>query len=925
LSSSSVLSNRRYSGHQHRRSGASPYWEPPPPSSVPAELVLRYDSYMSDLLWSGGDGEGDRIMSDFVQYAERCFYGEGSNGRPSPSGHPRAMNLLGVRAVEMALSVGSTSIRRAKGQGGGQGSGGPRKKRAVVVPVRLVTESLRILSKLRDDRPTAGRPKSVPARAYALLQFLVSGRCLASKTARGGARLTERDFSAVLNSCANHASPYHMRLARRVALLQSRSGIRRSVVTYCILVKGYGRAGMPQAVDGLLFLIMESSLRPDVVLMNAVVDAYVRCGLFDRADYVLRAMEDRLPFAPPENRKSAVYSKYPPANVRTYNTLLKGLSIQIRTCSSDQEREKLLTQMLKMVEKMRRKGLWGADPITTNTVVDAAVRGNNFELAEDILHETTCYLLDPNPDDCIIDASHKAHKHVSASRYVEAYTALLNGYARSGEISRAMEVLKSMQEVGADPNTVTYTCLIAGLARAARTDEAFGILRRMEAKGLPVSAVTYNSFLSGLIAAGAEDDQYDQDEDDVTLLGHARQELLQHERGSTFSEHSRVLLSPSERADAALALLRRMERTRVAPTPSTAALLVDATTRNVFPPPLRRASDLVRHLERSGQVPRGHPVPYTALLGACRDAGDVAGALTALGAMRPGPDTVALNAFLDVCCRSRDLRLALEVFGKYAGGVTGATKGGTGTARAGGHVDDGGGVDTADENDKERKINPVRPDVITFSTLIVGIGKLDQQFTGRKMQKMYQLMRDKWNIYPDKELVDGLVECTPRVFYTLICLTRFFVIYVIPYPPLRILELAIGKGGFGLTSDDITFISLVMKEAKALDWAPGAYEERLREVKTVIVGRVSEVWKENEESWGMSWGKNERIEDTPDDLFKKKGWNKVDSGFRLWGDFPGIYPGRQDTAERGPNKKRFEDDLLSSKGWNELDSGFRFV
>ncbi|CAN0081404.1 unnamed protein product, partial [Discosporangium mesarthrocarpum] len=49
-------------------------------------------------------------------------------------------------------------------------------------------------------------------------------------------------------------------------------------VTYCVLLKGYGRQRRQREVDGVLACMRRDSVRPDVVTLNAAVDAYVRCA-----------------------------------------------------------------------------------------------------------------------------------------------------------------------------------------------------------------------------------------------------------------------------------------------------------------------------------------------------------------------------------------------------------------------------------------------------------------------------------------------------------------------------------------------------------------------------------------------------------------------------------------------------------------------
>ena len=114
-----------------------------------------------------------------------------------------------------------------------------------------------------------------------------------------------------------------------------------------------------------------------------------------------------------------------------------------------------------------------------------------------------------------------------------------------------------------------------------------------------------------------------------------------------------------------------------------------------------------------------------------------------------------------------------------------------------------------------------------------------------------------------------------------------------------------GGNGLGLNDDDMRFTSDVFRDAKKLHWSEGYLRRRERTVKTVFAGRMSEMWKE--------------AKDYEDPLFKKKNWNKIDSGFRLWGS------GTSDKAQKPKKNFSSGDDFLDSKNWNDMDSSFRIL
>jgi len=715
---------------------------PPVSSHLSPQLLMRYEKFISPTS-TLSENDNDAVISDLLVLADQYLSEDQRRGR----------SMAGVKAVEMALTARSEFTRRFNREQYHQRqqlrqqdkyNDAETDYKSVPgrnIPVRLVTESLRVLSR-HQSRKIQPRSTFDPAnpfsnhgdlndpsyRAIKLLQHLISGHALSHPVPD----VTEKEFSAVLNTCANHE---RMTLARRVASLQRRTGIPLSAVAYCILIKGYGRIGQGKAIDTLLYHMAKDNDRPepDVILMNAALDAYVRCRRFDGADRVLAAMEGGMPFYFDEGVDDTFVYRYPAPNVRTYNTALKGLALRMRRegegealdfDNEDDDTMVLLARTKRIVERIRSKGMWGTDPVTTNTVVDAAVRAGDFNFAELLLKEVE--------DERMLQqhsrATTRSNKRVINLRhYVEAYTSLLDGHAKAGNISAAMDILRHMRRMGADPNAITYTCLIGGFARAGRVREALQFLQKIEEKngGQPASVVTYNAFLSGLIASQPRD------------------------------------ISPSARADSALALLRHMELVGARPNIATSSLLVVATTRDLptitsgdgkGPFVLRRAADIVQRLENRGYVTPGHPVPHTALLRACGDAADLVGATAAFGGMKPGPDVVALNAFLDVCCRCGNLRMALEVFGKYVGG-----QGTVGNSVAPSSIGD-------NEGKGEKKFALIRPDVITFSTLILNLGTEDSKEVCSKIQRLYKLMRNKWEIYPDKELVDGYVGKITGIF-----------------------------------------------------------------------------------------------------------------------------------------------------------------
>jgi hypothetical protein len=161
----------------------------------------------------------------------------------------------------------------------------------------------------------------------------------------------------------------------------------------------------------------------------------------------------------------------------------------------------------------------------------------------------------------------------------------------------------------------------------------------------------------------------------------------------------------------------------------------------------------------------------------------------------------------------------------------------------------------------------------------------------------------------------GFLEETILFVFVPRCLisNNYLSAFCAPFHQLSILKAMIIGGPMGIDDSDLQFTIEVLRDAKKLDWEAGQFETRNRAVRGVLVGRMSEVWKENADDYGMGFS-NDNEEDQ---LFKKKGWNKVDSGFRLWGG--------GNAVDKQSRKSEAVDDFLKSKGWNDVDSGFRII
>lgn len=658
-----------------------------------------------------------------------------------------------------------------------------------------------------EKRNNLGNSTTATNASFRILQRLVTGAGVRHTQPPGyqqkhGQQLhiPERDFNLVLNSLCTMGQ---MEKAHKVVALQERTAHAQplTAVGVSILLRGYGRLKDLENLEMTLSHAQQKSIEPDIVMLNSLIDAYVNCDAVDSAHELFNFLKE------PQEQTTAANVKFkllishqiPRPNVRTYNTMLKGLA---KTAS--------LSQALHLSKEMQTVKIW--DDVTTNTLVKVAVAAKDFDVAESLLSNFTASL---SPQEI-----RQKRQHPN----VEAYTELLDGYAKSNMLSKALGTLQIMRKRGVEPSVVTYTCAIGALAREKKVDQANRLLNFMEVTGIKPNLVTYNTFISGLVTRTANRSTDDREFDDYV--------------------------------NESIGLLSRMVNASIRPNSVTISVLVEALGRCAVPR-TAEAKALVAKLEQEQIMLVEHERVGTALIHTCAAGGDVEGALQAFRRIA-NPDVIAINAFLDACTRCDRMKIAFETFDHYFG----------------------------------PKAKPVGrrllPDVITYSTLISGLLRINNAATADRVQKLYREMRKDREIMPDTALVDILLT-------------------------------AMVEGGhLGLQQQDLKFVSAIFRDAEKLQYEPGQLEQRKRVVRGVMVGRMSEVWKNDEVGYGMrSTSARDAKESLIDGLFERKGWNKVDSGFRLWG-------GGKNDAQRGLNKDdKPVDDFLASKGWNDVDSGFR--
>ncbi|KAG5192026.1 hypothetical protein JKP88DRAFT_294442 [Tribonema minus] len=692
-----------------------------------------------------------------------------------------------------------------------------------------------------------------PDPAVAVLHVALRGAPSSSGGGSGGAAVADPELCClVLDLCADKR---RMGLAEGVVAAMARARVTLSAVAYCILIKGYGRQRRAHMVDGALGAMRKARVVPDVVTLNAAVDAYVRCGELRRAQQVVRAMEAS---------GGAGGAGAVPPNTRTYNTLIKGLGQAGR-----------LEDAFAVARAMTAPGC-RPDAVTANSLIEACIRCGQLTRAHALLRAPPP-ALDGSSSSGGGSGSGGSSAAPQWTPSVEAYTAVLTGFADAGDRQGALAVFQEMSAAGVEANLVTYTALLGACVKAGELEDARRVFAALQAKGrrtpaLKPNTITYNTLIAGLCQGGGGAAAGGL----AQRRGAGRSRTESHRGGA---QRLAVAQPPSAPAfplpagiQEALKLLLDMRRKGVPPSEATVNAILDGMV-SLSPPRMAEAEALRSLMTGWGLAPNS--VTYSILIKGHRRCGNlesaraafeelIAGAATATpdagssgggsgdqggrrgigrhaGGGRGGGacvDVRALNCFLDACVRCGDVPLALATLADAARNPQQPAAAAAAAA--------------ADAPPPPRI--DVRPDAVSYSTVALALAR-GGGAGARAAIALYEEMRAR-GLAPDAILVDGLLRA---------CVAR----------PRA------GAAADGLRPEDGRRI---LADLVALGWDAAAVQER-EEVLRAAVAALSEVWKAGRrggggrDGGGGSSGDGARAASSR--LFDKYGWNSMDSNFKI--------------------------------------------
>ncbi|KAI5081354.1 hypothetical protein GOP47_0004537, partial [Adiantum capillus-veneris] len=259
-----------------------------------------------------------------------------------------------------------------------------------------------------------------------------------------------------------------------------REGISPNAITYTCILKACGLmqdADMGKRIHNDIF--SQGLLEKDVVLGNALVDMYAKCGVLQKAQKVL----DELPVR----------------DVVSWSALIVGYVQQ----GQGQE-------ALSCYQRMQSEGI-SPNAITYASILKACGTTRDVDMGKKIHDDIVSQeLLKKNVvlGTSLVDmyakcgVLHKAQKVLQELpvRDVGSWNALITGYAQQGQGQKALDCFQRMRSEGISPDAITYACILKACGTTQGADMGKRIHEDVVSQGLLKENVVLGTALVDMYA-----------------------------------------------------------------------------------------------------------------------------------------------------------------------------------------------------------------------------------------------------------------------------------------------------------------------------------------------------------------------------------------------------------------------------------------
>ncbi|WOH03497.1 hypothetical protein DCAR_0622895 [Daucus carota subsp. sativus] len=258
----------------------------------------------------------------------------------------------------------------------------------------------------------------------------------------------------------------------------------RDVVSWTALVSAYMDEGLICEAENTFQSMELSGVKPDLISWNALVSGYARNGEVHKSVSCLKEMQ--------------VNGVMP--EVTSWNAVISG-------CVQNGCYEDALVVFCKMLwlpEKPNAVTI--ASSITScarlkDLKIGKAIHGYTLKRELHRNEHVVGSLVDMYSKCTNNDCAEKVFLSVGTKNIV-MWNEMIAACVNEGNLGNSLQLLKSMQNDGMQPDEFTYNTLLAGLARNGYKNEAYTLLSEMVSTNLELDVVSFNVLINGFQQAG---------------------------------------------------------------------------------------------------------------------------------------------------------------------------------------------------------------------------------------------------------------------------------------------------------------------------------------------------------------------------------------------------------------------------------------
>ncbi|KAJ7551523.1 hypothetical protein O6H91_06G018700 [Diphasiastrum complanatum] len=284
-------------------------------------------------------------------------------------------------------------------------------------------------------------------------------------------------WTAIISAYADHEQ---VEEAMNLFQQMQKAGIAPDKVAFVVVLKACARIAALEHGKQLHSDIIKSGFESEVVIGNALIDMYAKCGCLEQASQVFNNMCER--------------------DVVSWTAMITGYA----KCGFIKDARNLFNNMNErdvvswsaMIEGYAQNGLDKEALGLYEQMKKEGVKPNNV---------TCIVLLNACSKIAALEQGKQLHSQIIKSGFemdVVVGSALVDMYAKCGCIEHARQVFNNMSE----RDVVSWTAMIEGYAQQGLGKEALTLLEQMQREGTKPNEVTYVSVLSACSHSGLVDE-----------------------------------------------------------------------------------------------------------------------------------------------------------------------------------------------------------------------------------------------------------------------------------------------------------------------------------------------------------------------------------------------------------------------------------